>query len=93
MRYVAPTADVREQFHQGNNRRAYEMLGAHPVLQDGKPMWHFAVWAPNARQVSLVGEFCRWDRTACPMKKQFDGTWEIRVPAERFEVSSRALRL
>ena len=51
-------------------------------------MWHFAVWAPNARQVSLVGEFCRWDRTACPMKKQFDGTWEIRVPAERFEVSS-----
>lgn len=46
MRYVAPTSTVREWFHQGENRRAYEMLGAHPVLQDGIEMWHFAVWAP-----------------------------------------------
>ena len=69
MRYVAPTSTVREWFHQGENRRAYEMLGAHPVLQDGIEMWHFAVWAPNARLVSLVGEFCQWDRLAHPMVK------------------------
>ncbi len=88
MRYVAPTAEVRQQFHQGNSRRAYEMLGAHPVEQDGKSMWHFAVWAPNARQVSLVGEFCQWDKTAYPMKKQYDGIWEIRLPALLFDVAS-----
>ena len=88
MRYVAPTSTVREWFHQGENRRAYEMLGAHPVLQDGIEMWHFAVWAPNARLVSLVGEFCQWDRLAHPMVKQFDGTWEIRLPASTFDVAS-----
>ena len=88
MRYVAPTAEVREWFHQGTSRRAYEMLGAHPVEQDGRAMWHFAVWAPNARAVSLIGEFCRWDRSAFPMQKQFDGTWEIRLPAETFDPSS-----
>ena len=88
MRYVASTSTVREWFHQGENRRAYEMLGAHPVLQDGIEMWHFAVWAPNARLVSLVGEFCQWDRLAHPMVKQFDGTWEIRLPASTFDVAS-----
>jgi len=88
MRYVAPTAEVREWFHQGSSRRAYEMLGAHPVEQDGKPMWHFAVWAPNAKQVSLIGEFCQWDKTACPMKKQYDGIWEVRLPASTFDTAS-----
>ena len=85
MRYIAPNAEVREWFHQGSSRRAYEMLGAHPVEQDGVPMWHFAVWAPNAKSVSLIGEFCRWDRSACPMVKQFDGTWEVRLPASVFD--------
>ena len=88
MRYVAPNAQVREWFHQGYSRRAYEMLGAHPVEQDGVAMWHFAVWAPNARQVSLVGEFCGWDKTVCPMTKQFDGTWEVRLPASTFDPAS-----
>ncbi|MBE5804408.1 MAG: 1,4-alpha-glucan branching protein GlgB [Clostridiales bacterium] len=88
MRYVAPNAEVREWFHQGTSRRAYEMLGAHPVEQNGEAMWHFAVWAPNARQVSLIGEFCRWDRFACPMTKQFDGTWEVRLPAATFDPAS-----
>jgi len=88
MRYVAPSAEVREWFHQGSSRRAYEMLGAHPVEQDGQAMWHFAVWAPNARSVSLIGEFCRWEKNACPMNKQFDGTWEIRLPVSTFDPAS-----
>ncbi len=88
MRYVAPSAEARELFHQGGSRRAYEMLGAHPVVQDGKPMWHFAVWAPNAKAVSLVGEFCEWKKTACPMKKQYDGIWEVRLPASTFDAAS-----
>ena len=88
MRYIAPTAEVREGFHHGRNRKAYEMLGAHPVEQDGKPYWHFAVWAPNAKKVSLIGEFCQWDKTVCPMVKQYDGIWEVRLPAEKFSVES-----
>ncbi len=92
MRYIAPDAQVREAFHQGQNRRAYEMLGAHPVTQDGVEMWHFAVWAPNARAVSLIGEFCSWDRHACPMNKQFDGTWEVRLPATTFDIASDPAR-
>ncbi len=63
------------------------MLGAHPSVTDGKPVWHFAVWAPNARAVSLIGEFCRWDRAACPMEKQYDGIWECEVEAERFDIA------
>ena len=92
MRYVAPTSSIRESFHQGENRRAYEMLGAHPVVQNGQEMWHFALWAPNAQRVSLVGEFCRWDKAACPMTKQFDGTWEVRLPAATFDVASDPAR-
>ncbi|MBD9280886.1 MAG: 1,4-alpha-glucan branching protein GlgB, partial [Clostridiales bacterium] len=88
MRYNGPTAAVRDQFHQGTNRRAYEMLGAHPVTQDGQEMWHFAVWAPNARAVSLIGEFNQWDRKKTPMQKVYDGTWEVRLPAETFDVKS-----
>ena len=88
MRYIAPTAEVREGFHHGRNRKAYEMLGAHPVEQDGKPYWHFAVWAPNAKKVSLIGEFCQWDKTVCPMVKQYDGIWEVRLPAGKFSVES-----
>jgi len=79
MLYCAPTADVRESFHQGTNRRAYEMLGAHPCYEGNDKKWHFAVWAPNAKHVALVGEFNLWDKTAHPMVKQFDGTWEIRL--------------
>lgn len=88
MRYNGPTAAVRDQFHQGTNRRAYEMLGAHPVTQDGQEMWHFAVWAPNARAVSLIGEFNQWDREKTPMQKVYDGTWEVRLPAKTFDVKS-----
>lgn len=79
MLYTAPTAEVRETFHQGTNRRAYEMLGAHPCYEGDVKKWHFAVWAPNAKHVSLVGEFNFWDKSKHAMVKQFDGTWEIRL--------------
>jgi len=88
MRYSPPDHQSRERFHQGTSRRAYEMLGAHPVEMNGKDYWHFAVWAPNARAVSLVGEFNEWKKDLNPMTKQYDGTWEIRIPAEVFDISS-----
>ncbi len=79
MRYVAPSAEIRDTFHQGTNRRAYEMLGAHPCLEGSLEKWHFCVWAPNAKQVSLVGEFNGWDKSCHTMEKQYDGTWELRL--------------
>lgn len=79
MKYNPPTQAIRDTFHQGTNRRAYEMLGAHPCLEGEQAKWHFCVWAPNARQVSLVGGFNGWDVHAHPMQKQHDGTWELRL--------------
>ncbi len=88
MRYVAPSASQREDFHQGRNRHAYRMLGAHPVEQDGRSLWHFAVWAPNAKAVSVTGEFCRWEKDTHPMEKKYDGIWELRLPKTLFDAQS-----
>ncbi|HSK67932.1 MAG TPA: 1,4-alpha-glucan branching protein GlgB [Candidatus Limnocylindria bacterium] len=83
MRYLAPGEAQRHDFHQGQSRDAYRTFGAHPVFQD-EDCWHFTVWAPNARAVSLTGEFCFWDYEKYPMKKQHDGTWELRLPDRLF---------
>ncbi len=82
MLYQAPSADVREAFHQGTSRHAYQMFGAHPCMEQDTKKWHFTVWAPNAKHVSLVGSFNDWDKSIHPMQKQYDGTWEIRLPEE-----------
>ena len=60
-------------FHQGTNFHAYEMLGAHFIEQDGKRGVRFAVWAPHAKSVSVVGEFNEWDTRRHKMKKLQDG--------------------
>lgn len=78
----------RENFHQGRDDASYRYLGAHKVVQDGVDMWHFAVWAPNARQVSITGEFCEWRTGDYPMEKQYDGIWEKRLPARLFTPES-----
>jgi len=82
MKYNPPSHSVRDTFHQGLSRRAYEMLGAHPCEEGEVRKWHFCVWAPNARQVSLVGSFNGWDAQRFPMQKQYDGTWELRLSEE-----------
>ena len=82
MRYHAPSGGIRDTFHQGLSRRAYEMLGSHPCEEGGRRKWHFCVWAPNAKHVALVGSFNHYDRSAHPMKKQYDGTWELRLDEE-----------
>ncbi|MBR3107129.1 MAG: 1,4-alpha-glucan branching protein GlgB [Clostridia bacterium] len=84
MWYNPPDGQRRESFHQGNCVDAYNFLGAHPVEENDELKWHFSVWAPNAQRVSLVGEFCGWDREAYPMAKQYDGIWEIRLPDALF---------
>ena len=65
-------------FHHGTNYRAYEMLGAHFVERAGKQGVRFAVWAPHAGKVSVVGDFNDWDERVHQMNRLEDGeTWEI----------------
>ena len=68
-------------FHEGTNFRAYEKMGAHPMTVDGVDGVHFAVWAPNAMRVSVVGDFNGWDGRRHPMQRGRDGSvWELFVP-------------
>ena len=63
-------------FCSGKNRRAYEYMGLHKAVKDGKPCMVARVWAPNAKAVSLVGDFCNWDPAKYPMQEQGGGVWE-----------------
>jgi len=54
-------------FGEGTHRRLWERLGAHVRTEDGVQGVSFAVWAPNARRVSVVGDFCGWDGRIFPM--------------------------
>jgi len=68
---------LREGRHQDIGR----CLGAHPMVVDGVAGVRFAVWAPNARRVSVVGEFNSWDGRRHPMRLRHDaGVWELFVP-------------
>ena len=64
-------------FGEGTNNEAYKMLGAHPVDVDGTPGVRFAVWAPNAEQVTVIGDFNGWNRTSHPMSHRSGGVWEL----------------
>ena len=66
---------------EGTHHRPYEKLGAHPAEIDGVSGVSFAVWAPNARRVSVVGSFNNWDGRRHMMRLRREcGVWEIFVP-------------
>ncbi|MCB1377626.1 MAG: 1,4-alpha-glucan branching protein GlgB [Alphaproteobacteria bacterium] len=66
---------------EGNHLRLYDKLGAHCLRHQGFDGVHFAVWAPNAERVSVVGDFNQWDGRRHVMRKRLDiGVWEIFVP-------------
>jgi 1,4-alpha-glucan branching enzyme len=68
-------------FAEGTHRRAYEVLGDHPLNHDGVDGTCFAVWAPNARRVSVVGDFNMWDGRRHPMRLRPEcGIWELFLP-------------
>ncbi len=68
-------------FGEGNHRRLYDRLGGHPQVIDGVAGCAFAVWAPNARRVSVIGSFNEWDGRAHPMRLLGpSGVWEIFIP-------------
>ena len=64
-------------FNEGNHFRLHEKLGAHPGSVEGSAGTHFAVWAPNAKRVSVVGDFNSWDTAKHPLKALGNsGIWE-----------------
>ena len=65
----------------GTHTELFLCLGAHPVTVDGVHGVRFAVWAPNAQRVSVVGDFNSWDGRRLPMRKRVPaGVWELFVP-------------
>ncbi|MCB1388997.1 MAG: 1,4-alpha-glucan branching enzyme, partial [Rhodobacteraceae bacterium] len=65
---------------EGTHRRLWDALGAHPMTHEGTEGVHFALWAPNARRVSVVGSFNGWDGRRAPMRQRGGGVWEIFIP-------------
>ena len=66
---------------EGSHLRLFDKMGAHPIRHQGVDGFHFAVWAPNARRVSVVGDFNRWDGRLHVMRLRKDtGIWEIFAP-------------
>ena len=65
---------------EGTHNRAYEKLGAHPSERDGHRGVQFAVWAPNAKLVSVIGDFNHWNPSADVMHPSSAGVWEAFVP-------------
>ncbi len=65
---------------EGTHERAYEKLGAHPVTFNNIAGVAFAVWAPNAKQVSVMGDFNGWDHREHPMYSSDSGIWSIFIP-------------
>ncbi|MDX5401477.1 MAG: 1,4-alpha-glucan branching enzyme, partial [Rhodobacterales bacterium] len=66
---------------EGTHRRLWQALGAHVMNHEGVDGVHFAVWAPNAERVSVVGDFNVWDGRRNPMRRRgATGVWEIFMP-------------
>ncbi|CCH66595.1 1,4-alpha-glucan (glycogen) branching enzyme,GH-13-type [Richelia intracellularis HH01] len=68
-------------FSEGNHHRIYEKLGAHPLEIDNIKGVYFAVWAPNARNVSILGNFNQWDGRKHQMRRGATGIWELFIPS------------
>lgn len=90
------TDDELHLFGQGQLNHAYKTLGAHTCKLQGVTGVRFAVWAPSAERVSVVGEFNRWDGRVNPMRvRGSSGVWELFIPnltagdLYKFEIRNR----
>jgi 1,4-alpha-glucan branching enzyme len=83
-------------FSEGNHHRIYEKLGAHPTVIEGVAGVYFAVWAPNARNVSVLGDFNYWDGRKHQMRIGSGGIWELFIPgigvgqSYKYEIKNQA---
>ena len=84
-------------FNEGKHYNIYEKMGAHPLTVDGVEGVMFAVWAPNAERVSVVGNFNNWDGRRHPMRKiDYSGIFEIFIPGKyvgeiyKYEICSKS---
>ncbi|MBI4386108.1 MAG: 1,4-alpha-glucan branching protein GlgB [Elusimicrobia bacterium] len=69
-------------FNEGTHSRLYEKLGAHPARSGGEVGVHFALWAPDAARVSVIGDFNHWDHSRHPLRpRDRSGIWEGFIPA------------
>jgi len=95
-RFESPLGELdRHLFVEGRHWRLYDKLGAQPLTLHGIEGVYFAVWAANARRVSVVGAFNDWDGRRHPMRRHHDcGIWDIFIPglglgeAYKFELKS-----
>jgi 1,4-alpha-glucan branching enzyme len=85
---------------EGNHYNLYEKLGAHEMNIDGVGGVHFAVWAPNARRVSVIGNFNNWDGRRHPMRVLgSSGIWEVFIPGlkegevYKFQIKSKSKQI
>ena len=76
---VLPEFD-QHLFSSGNHWHIYKKLGSHIHTIDDIKGVSFAVWAPNAQRVSVIGDFNRWDGRINPMRSLSSGIWEIFIP-------------
>ncbi len=68
-------------FSEGTHSRIYEKFGAHPIEVNGVKGTHFAVWAPNAESVAVIGDFNKWDASKNPMEAAANsGIWSCFIP-------------
>src|SRR6266568_3808068 len=69
-------------FKEGKHQQLYDKLGSHPTSVDGREGTHFAVWAPNAKHVAVIGDFNNWRPRNHPLKLREDssGIWEGFIP-------------
>ena len=75
------TDDDLYLFNEGSHFRLYEKLGAHLMTLDGVEGTHFSVWAPNAEQVYVIGDFNGWDKSSHPLRPRGQsGIWEGFIP-------------
>ncbi len=75
------TADDLHWFNEGTHARAYRRLGAHLVRHDGRQGTAFAVWAPNAERVSVIGDFNAWNKNLHPLRTVgASGIWSGFIP-------------
>jgi len=85
-------------FNEGSHFRLYDKLGSHPLTREGVEGTYFAVWAPDAEKVSVMGDFNGWDKSSHPLQPRGQsGIWEGFIPgvekgtSYKYRVQSRFL--